>query len=27
MKLSKWKLMALIIPAAWTSISYAYDWN
>ncbi|EAY6848596.1 cell envelope integrity protein TolA, partial [Salmonella enterica] len=26
-KLSKWKLMALIIPAAWTSISYAYDWN
>ncbi|EEN5930156.1 cell envelope integrity protein TolA, partial [Salmonella enterica] len=22
-----WKLMALIIPAAWTSISYAYDWN
>ncbi|MEF9889027.1 cell envelope integrity protein TolA [Citrobacter sp.] len=27
MKRSKWKLMALIIPAAWTSISYAYNWN
>ncbi|MEG5625537.1 cell envelope integrity protein TolA [Enterobacter hormaechei] len=27
MRLSKWKLMALVIPAAWTSISYAYDWN